>query len=175
MKKPMRAGALATGFAACCVLFVLGSVRAAVTPHVVADDPVATGRYLVNFGGCNDCHTPGRLQGKALPPEAERLTGSRIGFMGPWGVSYASNLRLALANMTPVQWAALIANPGKMGKPPMPWNVLQGLSPRDQQAILAYIKSLGPTGMQTSPDVLPGQTPTTAYVNFVPVTPPPSH
>jgi mono/diheme cytochrome c family protein len=174
MTKRLRSGVLTAALVAGSALLVLEGVRAAVTPHVVADDPVATGRYLVNYGGCNDCHTPGRFEGKPTPPEAQRLTGNPIGFMGPWGVSYAPNLRLALANMTPAQFTALIANPGPLGKPPMPWDALQALSPGDQQAILAYIKSLGPTGTQAPSDVPPGQTPTTAYLIFAPTTPTPS-
>src|SRR5579875_2510466 len=86
----------ALGFAA----LHLGSGSADVRPHVVADDPVAAGRFLVNYGGCNDCHTAGMMEGRALPPESERLLGSRLGFAGPWGVTYAPNLRLAAASMS---------------------------------------------------------------------------
>jgi mono/diheme cytochrome c family protein len=141
------------------------------TPHVAADDPIAAGRFLVNYGGCNDCHTGGQLEGQPLPPESGRLEGSTVGFMGPWGVSYAPNLRMVLASMSPAQFTALIANPGPMGKPPMPWPALQSLSQADQLAIYAYIHSLGPAGTMTPADVAPGADPTTPYIRFTPVMP----
>src|SRR6516165_12200992 len=45
---------------------------------VAADDGVARGEYLVQFGGCNDCHTPGYFLGK--PDLARFLGGSDVGF-----------------------------------------------------------------------------------------------
>ena len=33
---------------------------------VAADDGVARGEYLVRFGGCNDCHTPGYFSGSPI-------------------------------------------------------------------------------------------------------------
>jgi mono/diheme cytochrome c family protein len=42
--------------------------------RVLADNTqVARGEYLVRFGGCNDCHTPGYFAGK---PDASRLRGT---------------------------------------------------------------------------------------------------
>ncbi len=173
MSVALRAGVTILGGAAALSVLLLGAVRADVTPHVVADDPVAAGRFLVNYGGCNDCHTAGQLEGRPLPGESDRLEGSRLGFLGPWGVSYPPNLRLVFASMTPEQWTALIANPGPYGKPPMPWGAVRQLSPGDQHAIYAYIRSLGPAGAPAPPDVPPGQTPATAYLIFAPTTPPP--
>ena len=45
---------------------------------VAADNQVARGEYLVRFGGCNDCHTPGYFLGK--PDPARFLGGSDVGF-----------------------------------------------------------------------------------------------
>lgn len=62
--------------------------------HVQASDDIQAGRYLTLIGGCNDCHTPGYSRAHGAIPETERLTGNSTGYRGPWGVSYASNLRL---------------------------------------------------------------------------------
>jgi mono/diheme cytochrome c family protein len=52
---------------------------------------VARGKYLVTFGGCVDCHTPGYFFGKPDMPKA--LSGSEVGFEIPeLGVFYGPNL-----------------------------------------------------------------------------------
>ncbi len=171
MNNALRAGAGALVISAAVTGLLLTGAGAATTPHVAADDPISAGRFLVNYGGCNDCHTSGQLEGQPLPPESGRLEGSAVGFMGPWGVSYPPNLRLAVSTMTSAQFTALIANPGPLGKPPMPWPALQSLSQGDQLAIYAYLHSLGPAGTMTPADVPPGGEPTTPYIRFVPVMP----
>ena len=74
-----------------------GKTVAAGPPYVAADTAIEAGRYLTVLGGCNDCHTPqwGPTNGKL--EEAKWLTGSPVGTRGPWGTSYARNLRLAAA------------------------------------------------------------------------------
>jgi hypothetical protein len=143
MRVPIR-----TAVALAAALFALpfsGAVRAATTPHAVADDPVSAGRFLVNFGGCNDCHTPHWNQLHDQIPEAARLTGNPEGFAGPWGTSYASNLRLMFAGMSEAEWLRRVRDPGQT-HPPMPWWNLQALTVDDQRAIYAYIRGLGPAG-----------------------------
>src|SRR5438309_826042 len=54
---------------------------------------VERGRYLVQIAGCNDCHTPGYMQTEGKVPEAQWLTGDHFGWRGPWGTTYAVNLR----------------------------------------------------------------------------------
>jgi hypothetical protein len=54
---------------------------------------IERGRYLVKITGCNDCHTAGYAQNAGKVPEKEWLTGDRLGWRGPWGTTYASNLR----------------------------------------------------------------------------------
>ena len=65
---------------------------------------VDRGRYLVTVGGCNDCHTPGYLVKAGNVPEDRWLVGDSIGFSGPWGTTYPSNLRRLLANMSEDDW-----------------------------------------------------------------------
>ncbi len=78
---------------------------------------VERGRYLVQVGACNDCHTPLKLGLNGPEPDMSRAlsghpeefevgpppalgdggwlwagTSSNTAFAGPWGVSYAANL-----------------------------------------------------------------------------------
>ena len=58
-----------------------------------AEPTVERGRYIVKVAGCNDCHTPGFMEKGFGVPESEWLTGVPVGWKGPWGTTYASNLR----------------------------------------------------------------------------------
>src|SRR3954468_1925789 len=62
--------------------------------RVRSESSVQAGRYLVRISGCNDCHTPGFMPMGDKVPESLWLTGTPIGWRGPWGTTYASNLRL---------------------------------------------------------------------------------
>ena len=77
---------------------------------------IERGKYLVNFGSCNDCHTPWKLGPKGPEPDMTRaLTGhpqdvkvppapklpdgwtfaasaTNTAFAGPWGISFTANL-----------------------------------------------------------------------------------
>jgi mono/diheme cytochrome c family protein len=141
--------------------------------HVRANSDQDAGRYLVKIGGCNDCHTPGYVEGLMMTgqamPEADWLQGGDVGYAGPWGVSYPTNLRLSFQNMSEEQFLEL-ARAGK-GRPPMPWPSLQAMSDKDLKAIYAYINSLGPKG-ETAPAALsPGVTPDRPHIVFVPQPP----
>lgn len=148
---------------------------AAGTPveHVLAANDADAGRYLVKIGGCNDCHTPGYVEGIAMTgqatPESDWLQGGDVGFSGPWGVSYPSNLRLAFQNMTEEQFLEL-ARAGE-GRPPMPWPSLQAMSDKDLKAIYAYIKALGPKGEPAPAALSPGVAPDRPHVSFAPQPP----
>jgi mono/diheme cytochrome c family protein len=137
---------IATGAAALIAFPGTGEVRAADAPHVVAADQIAAGRFLVDYGDCNDCHTARFSQVHDAIPESRRLTGNPRGFKGPWGTSYAPNLRLVFASMTEQQWLRLVRDPRGVDHRPMPWWNVQQLTTGDQRAIYAYIRSLGPAG-----------------------------
>jgi hypothetical protein len=139
------------------------------TPHVMAKTPEEAGRYLVNISGCNDCHTDGYLQQGDAIPEAARLTGMPIGFKGPWGVTYPSNLRLLVQEKTEDQLVTELKV--RDAKPPMPWTSIHAMNEHDLRSILKYIKSLGPAGEKMPNYVPPGQQPVTPVIVFVPVMP----
>ncbi|MEZ5939457.1 MAG: hypothetical protein R3C52_14760 [Hyphomonadaceae bacterium] len=171
-----RAASLAAAIAiAAATLAAAGCARRveaeapAPAPYVVAGNELDIGRYLVRVGGCNDCHTPGYAEAGGAMPESEWLTGSPVGFAGPWGVSYASNLRLSLAGMEEDDFVQL-AHDGQ-GRPPMPWPSLTAMSDSDLRALYRYVRILGPKGKATPAPLSPGDTIDGPVVNFVPVTP----
>ncbi len=118
-------------------------------PRVVAASDVAAGEYLMVVGGCNDCHTAGwSATGGDIPPD-DRLTGSPVGFKGPWGVTYASNLRLTASEMSEDEWVEMLRT--RLDLPPMPWFNLTHASESDLRAMHAYLVALGPKGDPTPP------------------------
>ncbi len=67
-------------------------------PALAADKAlIERGRYLVKTTGCNDCHTAGYTQTAGGTPQKAWLQGDVVGWQGPWGTTYASNLRLYFA------------------------------------------------------------------------------
>lgn len=143
--------------------------------YISAASDIEAGRYLVKIGGCNDCHTPGYVEGVMMSgeamPEADWLMGGDVGFSGPWGVSYPANLRLSLQNMSEEQFLELSRR--GQGRPPMPWPSLQAMSDRDIKAIYAYIRSLGPKGQPAPAPLSPGVAPDRPHIPFVPQMPTP--
>ncbi len=135
-------------------------------PHVVANTPVEAGRYLVIIGGCNDCHTEGFLQTEGDVPEEEWLAGSAMGWRGPWGTTYAKNLRLRVQEITEDQWVSMLHT--RTALPPMPWMNINQMSEADARALYQYIKSLGPKGDAMPTVVPPDQEPTTPYLSLEP-------
>ena len=154
--------------------FLTSGARAGGEPHVVADDAIAAGRYLVNYGGCNECHTPRFVQAKGQIPEAQRLTGNPVGFQGPWGTSYAINLRIFFTRVPEARWMAVVRKPPFEVHPPMPWGNLQALSDADLHAIYAYVNSLGNVGVPVHDFIPPGNAVTSEVIRMMPATPEPS-
>jgi mono/diheme cytochrome c family protein len=125
---------------------------------------VARGRYLVMIGGCNDCHTPGYLLKTGNVQEALWLTGSTLGWGGPWGTTYPPNLRLLLSTLTEDQWIKLART--LKARPPMPWFDLREMTDSDLRAIGAYIRYAGKAGAPAPAYVPPGKKPSTPCVQF---------
>ena len=112
--KPLKLALITAACAAPALLFLGAGKKPAAVP-ASAPDRAERGRYLVNFGGCNDCHTPlkftdkgpvpdlarflsGHPEGTKLPPPDLKpgpwfaATAGMTAWAGPWGVSYAANL-----------------------------------------------------------------------------------
>jgi mono/diheme cytochrome c family protein len=128
-------------------------------------ETIDRGRYLVTVSGCNDCHTPRYLEKDGKVPESQWLTGASVGFQGPWGTTYPTNLRLLVSTMTESQWLKRARTPMM---PPMPWFNLQKMTDDDLRAVFRYVRSLGPKGEPAPVAAAPGASVKTPYYVFVP-------
>ena len=146
----------------------------ATTAVPASSDPVARGRYLVSIMSCNDCHTPGYFYG--APDTTRRLSGSDVGWVGPWGVVHARNLTPDSTGIG--SWSAeQIVHALRTGNTPdgtqlatiMPWMNYAGvLDEGDAMAIAAYLKSLPPVVHENLPRIPPGQPATGALITMPP-------
>ena len=160
------------GLVALAALAIVGGY--AVSGVVGAESAqVAHGKYLVQFGGCTDCHTPGHLLGKpdmSKPDMSRFLGGSDVGLEVPGlGVFVAPNLTpdkvTGLGNWTKNQIAIAIQTgvrpDGRILAPIMPWRAYAGLTKSDVGAIVQYLSSLpaishavpGPFGLDEKPAI----------------------
>jgi mono/diheme cytochrome c family protein len=112
---------------------------------------VARGKYLVTFGSCTDCHTPGHFLGK--PDMSKFLGGSDVGFAIPGlGVFVAPNLtpdkETGIGNWTVEQIVTALTTgklpDGRILAPVMPYQAYAHLTKADALAIATYLKSLPP-------------------------------
>lgn len=126
----------------------------ATTPS--ATDLLARGEYLVRIAGCNDCHTPGYAEAGGKLPKDTWLVGSPMGFHGPWGTTYPSNLRLRMQQLSEAQWMEYSAN--LRTRPIMPDFAVRDMSEDDRRAIYRFVHALGAAG-QPAPEALPPGTP----------------
>lgn len=163
------AASAAVMVSACSKPEAKADVAASAGPRVVAANDIEAGRYLVLVGGCNDCHTEGFPQSGGTIPEADRMTGRSVGYRGPWGVSYASNLRQLAANTTEDGWVEIMKT--KKLLPPMPSHNLAKMSDPDLRAIYRYVHSLGAAGQPEPENLPPGVEPKTPVEDMVPVPP----
>lgn len=154
------------------VLLLLAALPAvaASQPRARNPDPVH-GKWLVGYGGCNDCHTPGWAEHGGQAPKDRLLTGGGMNFQGPWGTTYAPNLRLYVQALTSQQWIANLR--ALKARPAMPFWTFRYLSDQDLMDMYAYIRSLGPAGDAAHAWVPPGQPAPPPYFKLT--LPPPPH
>ena len=128
-------------------------------------DLLARGEYLVRITGCNDCHTPAYGERGGDVPTQEWLVGSPLGYHGPWGTTYAANLRIKAAEMDEAGW---LKYTGELHtRPIMPDFSVRAMHEDDRRAMYRFIRSLGTAGGK-APDYLPpGQTPPLPYFQLV--------
>jgi mono/diheme cytochrome c family protein len=151
--------------AASAVALALAHAPAQAEPAKTADKAlVERGRYLVQIAGCNDCHTPGYMEKAGKVDETLWLTGDALGWRGPWGTTYATNLRLFVGNLSQAQWLQHVA--AMRPRPPMPYFNLQAMNEFDRKALYVYLKSLGPAGQPAPAWVPPARQPAQPYIQF---------
>jgi len=155
-----------TPFVSILVVTVLAGAAGASRSANTEDDArmIERGRYIAQLGGCNDCHTSGYLMSNGEIPEADWLTGDSFGWRGPWGTTYAPNLRLFLENMSEDQWVSIARNLKR--RPPMPWYTVNMMHEDDLRAFYRFVVSLGQPGEPAPAYVPPGQEPETPYALF---------
>jgi mono/diheme cytochrome c family protein len=142
---------------------LLAAAAMAATP--ASRPSIQHGKFLVNYGGCQDCHTPGWAEHGGNAPKDMLLTGGGMNFQGPWGTTYPPNLRLYMAKLTLDQW---IHNARTMkARPAMPYWTFRYLSDKDLGDMYAYIRSLGPSGKPSHDWVPPGQDAPAPYLKLV--------
>jgi mono/diheme cytochrome c family protein len=125
---------------------------------------LARGKYLTVIAGCNDCHTPGYADAGGNAPVERWLTGDQLGFRGPWGTTYAPNLRLYFQAISEDQWVS-IAKAIKT-RPPMPWYSINAMSEDDLRAIHKFVRSLGAAGVPAPQALPPGEEPKTPTLDW---------
>lgn len=113
---------------------------------------IERGRYMVRIAGCNDCHTPHYAQTGGRVAERDWLVGDRLGWHGPWGTTFATNLRISLARMSEDAWVHHARS--MEARPPMPWFALRDMAEDDLRAIHRFVRSLGVAG-EPAPAYLP--------------------
>lgn len=112
-------------------------------------DPVKRGMYLVTLGHCLECHTPTGANGHDYAGAAGK--GGRT-FSGPWGESRSSNITAhpaaGLGNWTDDEIKRAlsqgISRDGRKLKPPMAFAAYARMTPQDQDAIVAFLRTLKP-------------------------------
>ena len=137
--------ALVIAFACSITLATADSSRA----KAGAGDKIARGKYLVDqVGMCGDCHTPRDDQGR--PIAAKYLQGAPIDFKPTAPVPVWADKAPAVAGLPGWEDGAAIkflmtgiAYNELPPRPPMP---AYRFNRQDAEAVLAYLKSLAPTG-----------------------------
>ena len=71
---------------------------------VAQDASVDLGAHIAIIGGCHDCHTAGYNESGGKVDDNVALMGSKQPFEGPWGTTFAKNLRISLKDMSEDDW-----------------------------------------------------------------------
>lgn len=130
---------------------------------------IEKGARIAKIGGCHDCHTPGFAEASGVLDPAVALIGNPVGYQGPWGTTYAANLRLVAREYSEDDFVSHLKTFKTM--PPMPWFNVHELDDSELRSLHQYILSLGEPGEPAPSFVPPGETPTSPYIVFVPVMP----
>lgn len=145
-------------------LVLAAGMLCGIAPAMAQEASVGEGARIAIIGGCHDCHTVGYGESGGQVDPAAALKGNPVGYGGPWGVTYAKNLRLVAAEHTEDSWVDYLKS-FKAG-PPMPWYNVHAFTEAEMRSLYQYIKSLGDPGEPTPENVPPGAPVTTPYVDL---------
>lgn len=132
-----------------------------------AQSPPERGRVLLTSKSCNECHTPGWRESGGTVPVERWMTGTNVGYRGPWGTVYPTNVRLWFRQIDERHWLFEARTRG--GRPPMPWDRIHTLSVDDQRAIYRFVRYLGPAGKPAPGELPPWKKPATPFVQVSPL------
>ena len=141
---------------------------------MTTEERIELGRHLTEITGCVDCHTPGTFYN--APDMSRNLSGSELGWNGPWGTTYPSNLtpdvETGIGSWNEEQIVTAIRTgkrpDGSPILPPMPWPSFAHFTDEEAYAIAAYLKSIPPVRHAKVPTLPPGQTPASGVLVFPP-------
>jgi len=142
------------------------SLLACASPALADEVSVANGSRIAIISGCHDCHTAGYAESGGKLDAAVALTGSPVGFQGPWGTTYPANLRITVSKMGEADFVDYAHN--LQTRPPMPWFNLHAWTDAEARSFYQYVKSLGEPGAPAPAYVAPGGAPKTPYIVFAP-------
>lgn len=143
------------------------------------DTKVALGKHLVMIAGCHDCHTPKKMGPKGPELDMDRVlsghpaqqplpdldrkeleskgvaaTQGLTAWIGPWGVSFASNITsdaTGIGNWSEEQFFRALREGKSKGistnrqlLTPMPYEMFAHMTDEEISAIFAYLKSTNP-------------------------------
>lgn len=148
-----------------CSLLLTTTASAQKKPKSVNANPsIEQGRYLAIVAGCNDCHTPMYGPKNGDVPEKEWLSGSPVGWNGPWGTTYPTNLRERAALLSEEQWVSYLKD--LKARPPMPFYAVNLMTDSDSRSLYRFIRSLGNHPQKIPAGLPPGEKPKTPFINF---------
>ena len=128
---------------------------------------VKRGEQVSITSGCHDCHTAGYNESGGQIDPATALKGVGLGWQGPWGTTYASNLRL-VAREKGSEDAFLAYTRSFQARPPMPFYNVHAMDESDLRSLYQYIVSLGEPGDPMPEALPPGAEPKTPYIVIAP-------
>jgi hypothetical protein len=144
-------------------------------PATAGEISVERGLQVSLLTGCHDCHTEGFRESHGKVDPAKALKGSSIGWQGPWGTTYAVNLRITARDLSEDAFASFYGVPLTLsGTPAMPWYRLPMMGEDDLRSLYRYIKSLGEPGAAAPTFVPPGERVMTPFIVLDPPQQPPA-
>ena len=164
----MSAAALAVTGLACTT----ATSTPPVPPEMTSEQKIARGKVMAYTSGCVDCHTPGTFYG--APDTTRMLSGSELGWYGPWGTTYPRNLtphvETGIGSWSEDDIVTAFRQGHRPDKspilPPMPWPMYAQMTDEDAYALAAYLKSLPPIEHAMPAVVPPGGKPTTPFLTL---------
>jgi mono/diheme cytochrome c family protein len=133
-----------------------------------AEVSVKRGEQVAITSGCHDCHTNNYLESGGKIDPAAALKGTQLGWQGPWGTTYAANLRLTVREKVKSEDEFVKFATTFKARPPMPYFNVHKMDEGDIRSLYQYIMSLGDAGAAVPDFVPPGQEPKTPYIVIAP-------